>query len=90
VYEWCLMHRVVQNLEKHHEIMSLLSEVINTSTLISRLCMFEYALHSNSVKVPLHCHMHTIYVGFNSLMLSAFVVVFPECRCGHLFLLSQG
>ena len=90
VYEWYLMYRVFHNPEKYHEFMLVLPEVINTSTLISRLCMCEYALHSNSVNIPLPCHMCRIYVGFNSFIWWALVNMFPICRCRHLFLLSQG
>jgi len=58
----------ISNPEKHRACMSVLPEVINTSILISRFCMFEYAFNSNSVNIPLHYHMCRIYVGFNSFI----------------------
>ena len=62
----------------------------HTNILISRWRVFDYALNLNGVNIPLHCHMHRIYVGFNSFIWWALVNMFPVCRCRHLFWLSQG
>jgi hypothetical protein len=89
VYEWYLMYRVFHNPEKHHEFMLVIPEVTSTSALISRWCMFECALLSNSVNIPLHCHLCRNYVGFNSFIWWTLVNIFSVEMQAFIFVVSR-